>query len=289
MRMALLILIIGNIALFVISNSDTQAVAVLVEIDSTVNGKTITVLQPTPVFYFDLIHTVRDMWNAKAYILASLIAFFTGFWPYFKLLFMLAAYTLPTSVISINLRDSRLKLLEILGKWSLVDFFVMTLFMIGFHFNIFVSNLAARVKVVPNMGFYTFVIATGLSLVLGHLLLAFHRKSINHPFLEAPGNVNGLGMTSENDYKERLVDTVYHLSIAQRQHESNQSYNRLMKIKLTKRFKSLLGYSIAFSFICILGALFAVTIEFKILGLVGLLLGNDSDKVYSLLLSLIHI
>ena len=113
LRMTLLLLIFGNIALFVISNSDLKAVAVLLEVDSTNNGKTITLIPPTAVFYFDLVHTVRDMWRAKAYILASLIAFFTGFWPYFKLFFMLAAFTLPSSIISIDKRDSRLKLLGI--------------------------------------------------------------------------------------------------------------------------------------------------------------------------------
>jgi hypothetical protein len=285
LRVALLLLIFGNIALFVISNSDLEAVAVLLEIDSNVNGKTITLIPPTAVFYFDLVHTVRDMWRAKAYILASLIAFFTGFWPYFKLLFMLAAYTLPSSIISIDKRDTRLKLLEILGKWSLVDFFVMTLFMIGFHFNIYVSNIVAKIKVVPNAGFYEFVIATAFSLVLGHLLLAFHRKSINHPFLEAPGNVNGLRIMGENDYKERLVDTVYHVTIAQQGSDphQNQITGKIIKIRLTKRFKNFLGITIAFILTCILGSLLMETIEFNILGLVGLLLGSSNDKKYSLL------
>lgn len=285
LRIGLLLLILGNIALFVISNSDEEAVAVMIEIDTTINDKTITVLSPTPVFYFDLVHTVRDMWKAKAYILASLIAFFTGFWPYFKLLFMLAAYTLPSSIISINKRDSRLKILEILGKWSLVDFFVMTLFMIGFHFNIFVSSIEVKVKVIPNMGFYTFVISTALSLVLGHLLLAFHRKSINHPFLDAPGNVNGLRKTGDNDFKERLVDTIYHISISNHESEMNHGPddNKLFRVILTERFKNFLGGSILFILISILGALFSETIEFKILGLVGLVLGAEGDSIYSLM------
>lgn len=162
----------------------------------------------------------------------------------------------------------------------------MTLFMVGFHFNIYVSNLVAKVKVVPNSGFYEFVIATALSLVLGHLLLAFHRKSVNHPFLEAPGNVNGLRKTGENDYKERLVDTVYHVSIAQqgqRSEHQNQITGKILKIRLTKRFKNVLGIGMAFILTCILGSLLMETIEFKILGLVGLLLGSNSDKKYSLL------
>jgi len=286
LRIVLLLLILGNIALFVVSNSNLEAVVVLVEIDSTVGDTTIVLLPPSPVFYFDLIHTVRDMWRAKAYILASLIAFFTGFWPYVKLLFMLAAYTLPSSIISINKRDSRLKLLEILGKWSLIDFFVMTLFMIGFHFTINVSNLNARVKVVPYAGFYEFVIATALSLILGHLLLAYHRKSINHPFLEAPANVNGLRAMGENDFKERLVDTVFHVSI--RQDDSNLSEHhhddsKLLRIKLTRRMKVVLALSIITVLCFGTLSLFLDTIDFKVLGLVGLLLGVDSDKKYSLM------
>ena len=70
---------------------------------------------------------VLRRWEAGTYFLAVIIAFFTGAWPFIKLFAMLVMWFVPTSVVSLPTRDNVLIWLDILGKWSLVDTFVMVL------------------------------------------------------------------------------------------------------------------------------------------------------------------
>lgn len=44
---------------------------------------------------FNLVNSVRDMWNAKVYPLSILIALFSGIWPYTKLILMICCWIIP--------------------------------------------------------------------------------------------------------------------------------------------------------------------------------------------------
>jgi uncharacterized paraquat-inducible protein A len=105
------------------------------------------------------------VWDAKVYLLAILIAFFSGAWPYVKLAVMLMCCVSPTRLVSVKRRERLLKLMDILGKWSLIDFFVMVMMMCAFMFNLALGdNLLVTVTVVPKWGFYGFLLATMVSL-----------------------------------------------------------------------------------------------------------------------------
>jgi uncharacterized paraquat-inducible protein A len=67
------------------------------------------------------------MWDAKVYALATLIAFFSGLWSYIKLVTMLLCWSIPPGLLSISYRQTSLVVLDVLGKWSLIDSFVMIL------------------------------------------------------------------------------------------------------------------------------------------------------------------
>ena len=118
-RLAVLLIILILFGLFLISDMHAATI-VMAEID--LGDQVIT---PDPIFEFAMAGTVKDMWEAKTYYLAILIAFFTGAWPFVKLFLMLLAWVLPTSIMSMKHRDSTLIWMDILGKWSLVDTFVM--------------------------------------------------------------------------------------------------------------------------------------------------------------------
>lgn len=79
LRFSLPFLIVGNIALFLYSNISYDAVSVIVNIHL---GQEVITLPP--VFNFGLAGTVTDMWNARVWLLAVLVAFFSGAWPYIK-------------------------------------------------------------------------------------------------------------------------------------------------------------------------------------------------------------
>jgi uncharacterized paraquat-inducible protein A len=116
----------GNFALFLDSTISVGA-SVMAELD--IGNNEIT---PDPFLY----GTVRDMWSAGAYPLSALVAFFSGAWPYIKLTSMFLCWILPTSVLKLGQRDNGLIWVDILGKWSLIDAYVMVLMMVAFNFTL---------------------------------------------------------------------------------------------------------------------------------------------------------
>jgi len=179
------ILVVADIALFLQANFGGPGVSVRMAFEA--NGGQVVQL---PSVSFTLIGSIVDMWNGKAYPLALLVGFFSGIWPYVKLLAMLCCWLMPVRKES---RQAVLKWLDALGKWSLVDVFVMVLFMVAFEFDLSVAEQAPQaikdafdefggsarllVYVHPEWGFYVFVFATLGSLVLGHIMTMVQRRA----------------------------------------------------------------------------------------------------------------
>jgi len=79
---------------------------------------------------------------------------------------------------------------DTLGKWSLVDFNVECLFLCAFHFVLALGpQLVVTLNVVPKWGFYEFLIATMLSLLLGHVELACHRLVCDPKVVAVPNQL----------------------------------------------------------------------------------------------------
>ena len=175
--------ILGTIALFISSNSGTGAsVFVIFEI-----GRRI---QIPSLFDFGLINSVRDMWKAGVYFLAVIVALFSGFWPYVKLVLMLISFILPASLFNKKKRGKILIILDALGKWSILDSYVMILMLVAFHFHIefpVVKPSEAKegsivdVFVYAAYGFFTLILGTIISLFLSHIITHLHRSLDEHP------------------------------------------------------------------------------------------------------------
>jgi hypothetical protein len=74
-------------------------------------------------------------------------------------------------------RERSLITLNALGKFSLVDSYVLILFVVAFRFHLGISeSLGVDCSVAPVYGFYSFLFVTCLSLGLGHAMLFFHLK-----------------------------------------------------------------------------------------------------------------
>jgi hypothetical protein len=200
-RFAVPIVILGNIFLFIQSNLAEDAVSVMVSVTTGT-----TVHDVGSIFDFGLGSTVHDMWGAGVYPLAILIAFFSGAWPYVKLVVMLASWIVPPGWLTKERRESMLVVLDMLGKWSLVDFFVMVLMLCAFYFELVVypEVMLVTVTVKPAWGFYSFLLATMISLGLGHTILACHRL-VTEPKLPAyDGSIEPV---------ESLCTASYHLTV----------------------------------------------------------------------------
>ena len=99
------------------------------------------VLHLGDLFKFSLTSSVKDMWQAHVYVLAILVALCSGVWPYTKIILLGVCwfYTPPR-------RGQILEWIDVLGKWALVDTFVMTLMLVAFHFDVTVGDTTGDIK-----------------------------------------------------------------------------------------------------------------------------------------------
>ena len=181
-----------NAALFLASNTSSGAsVAVVI----TLGDERI---ETASLFDFALTNSVHDMWEAKVYPLALLIAVFSGAWPYLKILLLLACWWVPTQRMGAKVRERILMAVDALGKWSLIDNYVLVLLMVAFSFHLELSDpeqsqpaSAVDVYVNPQRGFYLFILATVLSLVLTHVMLHYERQQTASAGHSDDGNDDG--------------------------------------------------------------------------------------------------
>eukprot|EP01137_Pigoraptor_chileana_P010360 Opistho-2@59848 len=200
-RFGVVFYLLLNIAMFISSNTSVGA-SVYVYVSA--NG---SLTKLPSLFDFSLGNSVRDMWVAEVYALSLLIAVFSGAWPYLKLMMLLLTWTLPVNILSRRRREQMLMALDVLGKWSLIDAFVLTLMMVAFHFNIVppvseytpAGSFAVNAYVEPHWGFYSFLISTMMSLTITHVVLACHRKELVEPLPDRIAD-----MAEESHYKEAL-------------------------------------------------------------------------------------
>eukprot|EP00940_MAST-03C_sp_MAST-3C-sp2_P000973 g973.t1 len=131
------------------------------------------------LFEFTLKSSVSEMWNAGVYPLAMLIAGASGGWPYLKLFLMGVVWLMPRSKLDLRGRAKFLNILELTGKWSLIDNYVLVMMCVSFNFKLNQLDPAggAQVVVEPGWGFYGFLIATVFSMSISHFMTYYHRQA----------------------------------------------------------------------------------------------------------------
>ena len=182
-RLFIPLAILLTIASFISSNSGTGAsVFVVFHV-----GRRI---QVPSLFDFGLINSVHDMWEAGSWILSLLVAIFSGFWPYLKLILMLITFFLPASILSYKRREKILIILDATGKFSILDSYVMIMMLVAFHFHVDIpitdqskaeNGAIVDVFVYAAYGFVTLIVGTLISLFLSHIITHLHRSLEEHP------------------------------------------------------------------------------------------------------------
>ena len=196
-RIIIPISLVFTIALFISSNTNVGATVALVATIGNITSGEIN------IFEFSLANSVSDMWSAGVYPLSLLIAVFSGAWPYLKLCLMLFCWTMPTRLISCERRKHILMWLDTLGKWSLIDMFVLVLMMVAFRLHLPFTennNVSVDVIVISGWGIYGFIIATMMSLCISRIMI-----TINHN-LENPheGHIESSKCVSLLEYSFQL-------------------------------------------------------------------------------------
>lgn len=127
------------------------------------------------------------MWKAGAKELAIMIAIFSGVWPYTKQLISLLMWLINPSLISCKKRGSILHCLDLLGKWSMVDVFVLLTTLASFRITIESPSHVAylpggfyevNMLVVPLWGLYSNMLAQLVSQVSSHIIIHYHKKTM---------------------------------------------------------------------------------------------------------------
>ena len=153
------------------------------------------------LFEFSLKSSVQQMWDSHVYFLALLIGVFSGLWPYVKLACLAVCWLLPVAAeeergcsgslrFTLFRRKRILRILDALGRWSLVDCMVMAMMIVAFRVTLDVeedmmqmrgdsnsgrlSYMRVDLAVSPGWGIYGFVIAAGFSLLLSSTALRLH-------------------------------------------------------------------------------------------------------------------
>ena len=95
------------------------------------------------IYEFSLSSTLGEMWRAGVYMLMLLIWFCSGVWPYVKLILMIICWVTSTKTLPPIKREKILYLLDCLGKFSLIDAYVLVLMMVAFRYNLDVAGVGA--------------------------------------------------------------------------------------------------------------------------------------------------
>eukprot|EP00948_MAST-09A_sp_MAST-9A-sp1_P001989 g1989.t1 len=156
-----------------------------VDIRLQLAGENITI---SSFFTFSMAQSTIDMWKAGAYPLAVLIIIFSGLWPYIKMFMMIFLWFAPPTWCAPSSRGTMFLWLDVLGKWSMIDIFVLVMSMIAFRLrivspetflalppNFYVVDLI----VVPVWGLYANIIAQLLSQLVSHVVIYYHRNVIS--------------------------------------------------------------------------------------------------------------
>lgn len=137
------------------------------------------------VFDFTMLTSIKNFWDGKAYALALLTAVFCAVWPYVRVTLHLFAFFIP---LSEHHRGRLVTWLDGLGKWTMVNTFVLCFMGVAFHLNSTIRvagllptskdllDVGVEVTLGPRAATYMFVVGVLLSLVVSEFYVWIHRQ-----------------------------------------------------------------------------------------------------------------
>lgn len=140
----------------------------------------------TNMFSFSLSSSVEMMWESETYWLAIMIVVASGAWPYIKIVIMAVSWFVP---MTNSTRTRVLRIIEFLGKWSLIDMYVLVIMVVAFPVAIAVAGIEINILVEPVWGFYSFLIAALWNMANTQVIGLFHYRQVHkeegpHDFVE---------------------------------------------------------------------------------------------------------
>ena len=165
-----------GIAMFVyshVTDVDTEKM----DFALSVEGGTEVPVYEIKVYDFALRNTVKMMWDSGAWPLAILIVWCSVIWVYLKMFSLLVLWFTP---IPVALSSKILYMLDVAGKWSFLDMYVGALYQVGLNVHItkLLVFMDANIGLETQPAAYVFCTAAIWALLLTHIMVEIHRKSV---------------------------------------------------------------------------------------------------------------
>jgi len=168
--------ILGNVGLFISGHMDVGA-RVLADIH--VAGKVLPIRE---VYTFSMLELVESLWKYASKPLAALVAFASIIWPYSKQSITLFMWIAPPSLVSPRTRGNLLETLDSLGKWSIIDIFIIVIASLAFRLTLTTSYperyIAFEMFMKPLWGLFANLLAQIVSQISSHWIIHYQRKVI---------------------------------------------------------------------------------------------------------------
>lgn len=199
-----------------------------------------------------------------------------------KLLLMAMLWCAPPSILSVKDRGRYFHLLDVFGKWSLLDLFVLVQSMVGFFVRIAHPDLLIlpenfyhiNLIVTPAYGLYSFCLAVIVSLLLSHAQVVYHRNAATEV-----GSARSNSINSGEDESAR-VTSWFDFGADDTEVVSVKS----LSLQSSKKFSIMLvavPFLLLFSFISLFWGAITPSWTFTTRGIAGIVVefGNESASV----------
>ena len=180
-RVAIPAALLGNVGLFVTGH---LALGATVELSMKIVGDVVNL---PPIFSFSMAKSMQDMFAAGAYQMGIMILVFSVLWPYTKIFITFGMWYAPPRCVHPRTRGSTLLWLDALGKWSMIDIFVMVVTLAAFRIHLLLPQqlatllpddfLTIDLAVRPVIGLYSNTLAQAVTQLISHWIIYLHRNS----------------------------------------------------------------------------------------------------------------
>lgn len=137
---------------------------------------------------FSVVSTINDIWNSGAWPLALLIGLASCAWPIIKNAMLFVIWFCPTTILPRPKRASYLTTLDVIGKWSFLDVFIVIMTLAALRTYLRLSTYSrlsflppeafeVDVNVTPEYGIVLLCIIASSSLVVNHIETFYHGKA----------------------------------------------------------------------------------------------------------------
>ncbi|GAX24144.1 hypothetical protein FisN_9Hh397 [Fistulifera solaris] len=140
-----------------------------------------TPIEYYPVYEIKFLNALQDAWNGDAKLLAFLVVIFSGLWPYLKNVLLMFAWMTH----SIDTRSRLLKWLKRLGKYTLVDVYVVLILLVGVWLQALIGETTIKIRGEARPAIIAFLVATFWEFWHIEWMAALHQESLKEHNKEA--------------------------------------------------------------------------------------------------------